>query len=125
MKEGTKINKSLSALGAVIQRLSGGEARDHIPYRDNKLTYLMKDSIGGNSKTLMFVNISPADFNYQESKSSLYFGSKVKEIQNPIEKNKESEEVRRLKEELEILKKQTLGGGMTTTTAMRTTTTTV
>jgi Kinesin motor domain len=61
IKEGTKINKSLSALGGVIQRLSGGETSDHIPYRDNKLTHLMKDSIGGNSKTLMFVNISPAD----------------------------------------------------------------
>ena len=105
MKEGTKINKSLSALGTVIQRLSGGEASDHIPYRDNKLTHLMKDSIGGNSKTLMFVNISPADYNYQETKSSLYFGSKVKEIQNPVQKNIESEEIKKLKEEVEMLRK--------------------
>ena len=93
-------------MGAVIQRLSGGEPTDHIPYRDNKLTHLMKDSIGGNSKTLMFVNISPADYNYQETKSSLYFGSKVKEIQNPVQKNVEGEEVRRLREEVEMLKKQ-------------------
>jgi hypothetical protein len=65
----------------------------------------MKDSIGGNSKTLMFVNISPADYNYQETKSSLYFGSKVKEIQNPVQKNIESEEIKKLKEEVEMLKK--------------------
>lgn len=64
VKEGTKINKSLSALGNVIQRLSSGEQAGHVPYRDNKLTHLMKDSIGGNSKTLMFVNISPADCNF-------------------------------------------------------------
>jgi hypothetical protein len=82
----------------------------------------MKDSIGGNSKTLMFVNISPADYNYQETKSSLYFGSKVKEIQNPIEKNRESEEIRRLREELELLKKQTAS---TVGLTMRTTNTTV
>lgn len=61
----------------------------------------MKDSIGGNSKTLMFVNVSPADINHQETKSSLYFGARVKEIQNPISKNVESEEIRRLKEENE------------------------
>lgn len=80
VKEGTKINRSLTALGNVIQRLSSGEKSDYIPYRDNKLTHLMKDSIGGNSKTLMFVNISPAELNYHETKQALYFGSKVKEI---------------------------------------------
>lgn len=61
--EGVKINKSLSALSDVISKLVNGEATDYIPYRNNKLTYLMKDSLGGNSKTLMFVNISPAEIN--------------------------------------------------------------
>ena len=100
VKEGTKINKSLSALGGVISSLSKGDRLDYVPYRDNKLTHLMKDSIGGNSKTLMFVNISPTDFNYHETKSSLFFGSKVKEIQNPVQKNIETEEVKLLREEL-------------------------
>jgi hypothetical protein len=107
MKEGTKINQSLLALGNVIQILSGSgeEIAARIPYRDNKLTHLMKDSIGGNSKTLMFVNVSPADTNYAETRSSLYFGSKVKEIRNPIQKNVDSEELRRLKDEVESLRK--------------------
>lgn len=84
MQEGNKINQSLLALGNVIHILSSKKedeavrAAGRIPYRDNKLTHLMKDSIGGNSKTLMFVNLSPAD--YVETKSSIFFGSKVKEI---------------------------------------------
>ena len=68
LRESTAINVSLKSLGDVIQSLSSGNVnKQHIPYRDNKLTHLMKDSLGGNSKTLMFVNISPADYNSQES----------------------------------------------------------
>ena len=67
-RESNAINLSLKSLGDVIQCLSNGNvAKAHIPYRDNKLTHLMKDSLGGNSKTLMFVNISPADYNSSES----------------------------------------------------------
>ena len=61
LKEAMSINKSLSALGDVISALSTGEK--HIPYRNNTLTQLMSDSLGGNAKTLMFVNVSPADYN--------------------------------------------------------------
>jgi hypothetical protein len=90
LKEGNAINVSLKALGAVITSLSSGNSRTHIPYRDNKLTYLMKDSLGGNSKTLLFVNISPADYNSQESMMSLMFGENAKHVQNDVHKNIES-----------------------------------
>ena len=61
------------------------------------LTKLMRDSIGGNSKTLMFVNISPAEYNSEESKLSLQFGSKAKEVKNEVQKNTENQEVSNLK----------------------------
>ncbi len=67
------INKSLSALGDVISALSSEQS--FIPYRNNKLTMLMQDSLGGNAKTLMFVNISPADYNMDESVVSLTYVS--------------------------------------------------
>jgi hypothetical protein len=69
LKEAMSINKSLSALGDVIGALTAGAS--HVPYRNHVLTELMSDSLGGSAKTLMFVNISPADYNSNESKSSL------------------------------------------------------
>ena len=63
--EGTAINKSLTALGDVIAALTTGSK--HIPYRNHPLTMLMSDSLGGNAKTLMFVNISPLSSNVDES----------------------------------------------------------
>jgi len=71
LKEAQSINKSLSALGDVISALaSGGQ---HIPYRNHKLTMLMSDSLGGNAKTLMFVNVSPAESNLDETYNSLMY----------------------------------------------------
>merc|ERR1719446_942556 len=70
-KETMAINKSLSALGTVIAALATQEK--HVPYRDSKLTYLLQDSLGGNSKTLMFVNCGPAQSNYPETLNSLNF----------------------------------------------------
>ncbi len=67
------INKSLSALGDVISALSSEQS--FIPYRNNKLTMLMQDSLGGNAKTLMFVNISPANYNTDETIISLTYGN--------------------------------------------------
>jgi Kinesin motor domain len=63
MKEGQKINLSLSALGNVISALVEGRSQ-HIPYRDSKLTRLLQDSLGGNTKTVMLANCSPADYNF-------------------------------------------------------------
>ena len=94
-QEAQSINKSLSALGDVISALSSGQ--DFVPYRNNKLTLLMQDSLGGNAKTLMFVNISPADYNREETVISLTYAARVKLITNDATKNAENREVSRLK----------------------------
>ena len=70
MKEAQKINLSLSALGNVISALVDGKST-HIPYRDSKLTRLLQDSLGGNTKTAMIAAISPADYNYDETVGTL------------------------------------------------------
>jgi hypothetical protein len=81
MKEAAKINLSLSALGNVISALVDGKTH-HIPYRDSKLTRLLQDSLGGNTKTIMVAALSPADYNYDETLSTLRYASRAKFIQN-------------------------------------------
>jgi kinesin family member 17 len=81
MKEATKINLSLSALGNVISALVDGKMH-HIPYRDSKLTRLLQDSLGGNTKTIMIAAVSPANYNYDETLSTLRYASRAKFIQN-------------------------------------------
>jgi hypothetical protein len=82
LKEGCSINKSLHVLSMVISSLaevSEGKAR-HVNYRDSKLTFLLKDSLGGNSKTHLIANISPSLISSLETKSTLMFARKVKLI---------------------------------------------
>ena len=81
LKEATKINLSLSALGNVIAGLASGK-KGHIPYRDSKLTRLLQDSLGGNAKTVMLTAVSPADYNYDETLSSLRYANRAKNIKN-------------------------------------------
>ena len=95
MKEAQAINKSLSALGNVISALATEQA--HIPYRDHKLTMLMSDSLGGNAKTLMFVNVSPTDGNLEETQNSLTYATRVRTIKNDATKNTANREMVRLK----------------------------
>merc|ERR1711977_148605 len=79
MREAQNINKSLSALGDVIQALVGKSP--HVPYRNSKLTMMLKDSLGGDSKTLMIVQCSPAQSNVTETLSSLNFASRARNVE--------------------------------------------
>ncbi|KAK6341184.1 kinesin-like nuclear fusion protein [Orbilia brochopaga] len=80
LKETQNINKSLSALGDVISALGGGKEVKHIPYRNSKLTFLLQNSLGGNSKTLMFVMVSPLMAHMNETLTSLKFAKKVSQV---------------------------------------------
>ncbi len=77
LKEASRINQSLSALGNVIMALTSSRAR-HVPYRDSKLTHLLKDSLGGNSLTYIIACVSPAGDNFGETLSTLQFAARAK-----------------------------------------------
>ncbi|BEI85414.1 hypothetical protein CcaverHIS002_0508150 [Cutaneotrichosporon cavernicola] len=88
LEEAKKINKSLSALGMVINALTDGKST-HIPYRDSKLTRILQESLGGNSRTTLIINCSPASFNEPETLSTLRFGMRAKSIKNKARVNVE------------------------------------
>ena len=73
----------MSALGNVISALVDGKSA-HIPYRNSKLTRLLQDSLGGNTKTVMIAAISPADYNFEETLSTLRYASRAKNIKNEL-----------------------------------------
>ena len=80
LKEAQSINRSLSALSNVISTLATATDKTHVPYRSNLLTRVMQDSLGGNAKTLMFVNVAPTDANLDESQNSLVYATRVRTI---------------------------------------------
>lgn len=106
LKEATKINLSLSALGNVISALVDGKTK-HIPYRDAKLTRLLQDSLGGNTRTLMIACISPSEYNYDETLSTLRYASRAKNIHNKPKINEDPKDtmLREYQEEINKLKK--------------------
>ncbi|KAI1331835.1 kinesin heavy chain [Xylariaceae sp. FL0255] len=118
LKEGAEINRSLSTLGRVIAALadlSTGKKKKGattVPYRDSVLTWLLKDSLGGNSMTAMIAAISPADINYDETLSTLRYADSAKRIKNHavINEDANARMIRELKEELAVLRSK-LGGG--------------
>ncbi|KAG8849804.1 hypothetical protein FRB96_000627 [Tulasnella sp. 330] len=88
LEEAKKINKSLSALGMVINALTDGKS-SHIPYRDSKLTRILQESLGGNSRTTLIINCSPSSYNEPETLSTLRFGMRAKSIKNSARVNAE------------------------------------
>ena len=114
LKEAGSINKSLSALGNVIKALvdiEQGKQR-HVAYRDSKLTFLLRDSLGGNTKTFMIANISPAARAFGETLSTLQFAARAKMIKNKAKINEDvSGDVAALRTQIKQLKAQLASGG--------------
>ncbi|WPG97258.1 kinesin-like protein [Acrodontium crateriforme] len=119
LKEGAEINRSLSTLGRVIAALadmSSPKAKAkgmQVPYRDSVLTWLLKDSLGGNSLTAMIAAISPADINFEETLSTLRYADSAKRIKNHAVVNEDpnARMIRELKEELAQLRSKLSTGG--------------
>ena len=89
MLEGAAINKSLLALGNCIKALAHAKSgeKPYIPFRDSKLTRLLKDSLGGNCRTVMIANVSPSSGCYEDTYSTLLYANKAKKIKNKLERN--------------------------------------
>nr|BAA07612.1 kinesin protein [Caenorhabditis elegans] len=108
LKEATKINLSLSALGNVISALVDGKSK-HIPYRDSKLTRLLQDSLGGNTKTIMIACVSPSSDNYDETLSTLRYANRAKNIKNKPTINEDPKDALLLREYQEESSAQVYG----------------
>jgi len=122
LDEAKAINVSLSALGNVIKALVDGSVQ-HIPYRDSKLTRLLQDSLGGNTKTVMMAALSPADFNYEETLSTLRYADRAKSIKNKPKINQDPKdallkqyetEIQELKSMLQAMQKSGATGAQMT-----------
>ncbi|XP_058980929.1 kinesin-like protein unc-104 isoform X3 [Musca domestica] len=113
LKEGANINKSLTTLGKVISALAEiasknkkSKKADFIPYRDSVLTWLLRENLGGNSKTAMIAAISPADINYDETLSTLRYADRAKAIvcKAVVNEDANAKLIRELKEEIQKLR---------------------
>lgn len=113
LKEATKINLSLSALGNVISALVDGKST-HVPYRDSKLTRLLQDSLGGNAKTVMIATVGPSHKNFDETLATLRYASRAKNIKNKPRINEDPKDalLRQFQEEIARLKAQLEERGM-------------
>ncbi|XP_035538141.1 kinesin-like protein KIF18A isoform X2 [Morone saxatilis] len=88
LREGANINRSLLALGNVINALADPKSKKtHIPYRDSKLTRLLKDSLGGNCRTVMIANVSPSSNTYDDTHNTLKYANRAKEIKSSLKSN--------------------------------------
>merc|ERR1712066_672385 len=112
-------NKSLSALGNVIEKLAakssgGGKKGVIIPYRDSKLTRLLQNALGGSSKTIMICALSPASSNFEETLSTLRYADRAKKIKNNavVNENPQQKLLRELKEENDKLKQMMANEGI-------------
>ncbi|XP_044591201.1 kinesin-like protein unc-104 isoform X9 [Cotesia glomerata] len=112
LKEGANINKSLTTLGKVISALAEIAATkkkkkaEFIPYRDSVLTWLLRENLGGNSKTAMIAAVSPADINYDETLSTLRYADRAKQIvcKAVVNEDANAKLIRELKEEIQKLR---------------------
>ncbi|XVF59373.1 hypothetical protein PTKIN_Ptkin07bG0270600 [Pterospermum kingtungense] len=116
LKEGIHINRGLLALGNVISALGDEKKRRegvHVPYRDSKLTRLLQDSLGGNSKTVMIACISPADINAEESLNTLKYANRARNIQNKPVVNRDliSNEMQEMRQQLKYLQAEVYARG--------------
>lgn len=121
LKEGAQINKSLTTLGKCVQALASRSSKagrnkrdDFVPYRDSTLTWLLKESLGGNSKTTIIAAISPTD--YDETLSTLRYADQAKQIRTNAVVNEDpnARMIRELREELDILRKKAASSGAST-----------
>mmetsp|Transcript_5285 Transcript_5285/g.9374 ORF Transcript_5285/g.9374 Transcript_5285/m.9374 type:complete len:798 (-) Transcript_5285:510-2903(-) len=109
LEESRKINRSLSALGNVISALTDVKSRQHIPYRDSKLTRILEDSLGGNCKTAMIAMVSPATDAFMETLSTLKFANRAKNVRNNAHVNEDVDRnslLRKYERELKRLRKE-------------------
>ncbi|XP_077216302.1 P-loop containing nucleoside triphosphate hydrolases superfamily protein [Tasmannia lanceolata] len=113
LKEGIHINRGLLALGNVISALGDEKKRKeggHVPYRDSKLTRLLQDSLGGNSKTVMIACVSPADTNAEETLNTLKYANRARNIQNKaiINRDPMPAQMQRMRSQIEQLQAELL-----------------
>jgi len=118
LKEATKINMSLSALGNVISALVDAKTT-FIPYRDSKLTRLLQDSLGGNTKTVMCACVGPVDYNYDETLSTLRYAYRAKSIKNKPRINEDPKDamIREFQDEITRLREKLANRGQNATGA--------